>query len=179
MNPKTLVTTVLLAFVVASVAYLLWQESGNTSPDAATASATTEAADLATPGAPPQVQAGTQTGHEAIPDRLVVFYFHGTKRCNTCRAIQENSRDSIDTGFPEALLEGRLEFREVDLDAPGNQHYATDFNVTGSSLVLAEYRGGRPARFKNLPKVWQLFANKDAFAAYVQDETRAWLEEGR
>lgn len=44
------------------------------------------------------------------------------------------------------------------------------------SVVLAEYRDGAVVRFTNLDKVWQLVRSKDRFVAYVQDETRAFLE---
>lgn len=169
MKPKTMVTVVLLVFVAASVGFLVWQETAGTASD--TPQSATDPTTTTETAAAPAAQA-------AIPDGLVAYYFHGTKRCNTCRAIQANSNEAINGGFPEALLQGTLRFEEVDLDAPGNQHFVTDFNVTGSSLVLAEYRDGKPVRSKNLQKVWQLYANKDAFAAYVQDETRAWLEGG-
>lgn len=172
MKAKTMVTVALLGFVAASVGFLAWQETGGTASNAPQTPPTA-------PAAANDAEAAAPASGTAIPDGLVAYYFHGTKRCNTCRAIQANAIEAINGGFPEALLQGTLRFEEVDLDTPENGHFATDFDVTGSSLVLAEYRDGKPARFKNLQKVWELYANKDAFAAYVRDETRAWLEGGQ
>ncbi len=162
---KKIVTAALLAFVLASVAYLLFKEGGaggvSPSPHA------TPPAGAVAQGAAPDSPA---------PRRLVAYYFHGQKRCNTCRTIQALSQEAVESGFPEALMAGRLEFRDVNTDEPGNDHFVTDYDLTGSSLVLVDHRDGQAVRHKTLSKTWDLFADRPAFLAYVQSEVRPWLE---
>jgi hypothetical protein len=160
---KKVVTVALLAFVAGSAVFWVVKETG-TVPGASEAAPSAAPASSGSPAAP------------ARPHQVVAYYFHGQKRCNTCRAIQAQSREAIEAAFPEALMSGVLEFREVNTEEPGNDHFVTDYDLAGSSLVLVEFREGRPSRFKNLQKVWDLWADKPAFLAYVVDETRPWLE---
>ena len=44
--------------------------------------------------------------------------------------------------------------------------------------VLVREAGGKPARWKNLEKIWPLLQDKKEFYKYVQDETRAMLAPG-
>lgn len=167
MKPRTILTGALLLFVAVSIGFLVVQETVGSA----------DGASAPNPGGGP----GTDDvpAVQAIPHRVIAYYFHGQKRCNTCRTIQAQSRAAIEEGFPEALIAGTLEFQEVNIEAPGNAHFVTDFDLTGSGLVLVELRDGRTVRFKNLQKVWDLVADRPAFFAYVQNETRTWLEASR
>ena len=169
MTTKMIVRGVLLLFVVGSLAYLTLKETGAAAEGPAGSAASV-------PGAP--VAGGTvvQAPPKTLRHQVIAYYFHGQKRCNTCRAIQAQSKEALEAGFPEALMTGVLEFREVNTDESANEHFVTDYQLTGSSLVLAEYKDGKQVRFKNLGKVWDLWAEKPAFLAYVQGETRSWLE---
>lgn len=167
MTPKRIVTIALLLFVAGSVVFLVMKGTA-TAPEAALEA-------NPAPGAPP----ASASGQPAEPRKLVATYFHGNKRCNTCRTIQAQVKEALEGGFPDALMSGALELREVNLDLPGNDHYATDYALTGSSLVLTDVQGGKQTRFKVLQDVWTLWADQPAFVAYVQRETRAWLEPAR
>ncbi len=162
MNGRTIATGALLAFILASVGYLVFKEQRAVVADPPAESSAAKAA--------------KGTNDDTGARKLVVYYFHTTKRCNTCRAIERQAKEAIETGFSEALMAGRLEWREVNLDEPGNERFVTDFQVTGSSLVLADTVGGKVSRFKVLQKVWNLVANPAEFATYVQGETTSWLE---
>ncbi|MBP7126635.1 hypothetical protein KBD49_09750 [Myxococcota bacterium] len=168
MSGRRIARVSLLAFVAASLGYSVFQEfRGGGAADAA--------ATEVSPASGPDGRSAVE-GERPASRKLVAYYFHGAKRCNTCRAIEAQSREALETGFPEALLAGHLEWREVNLDDPGNDRFVAEFGVTGSSLVLVEYREGRQARFKTLGKVWDLVADRPAFRGYVQQETREWLE---
>ncbi len=151
MKPKTIVTVLLLAFIAAAAVFLVLKEMRT--------------------GA-----AAEPTTATAAPRNLVVYYVHGTKRCNTCRAIESQAKQALESGFPEALMAGRLEWQSVNADEPENEHFYKDFDLTGSSLVLADFAQGKQARFKVLPKIWDLAADPPAFIDYVQAEVRPWLE---
>jgi hypothetical protein len=128
----------------------------------------------------PNVMAQEPTGEVdatavAVTDGIVAFYFHGNARCATCRKIEAYSDEAVHSGAAEALAEGALSWRVVNVDEPANRHFIEDFQLVTKSVVLAEYRDGEVVRFKNLDKVWQLVRSKDRFVEYVQSETRQFL----
>ncbi|GAB4231811.1 MAG: hypothetical protein OHK0028_06990 [Deltaproteobacteria bacterium] len=155
MHGKKALTGVLLAFVVASVGFLLVKESRRGS--AAVPSRPGEAA--ASPGA-----------------SVVAYYFHGRVRCVSCVKIERLSGRAIRERFPEELRTGRLTFREVDVDDPGNRHFIDDYGLTSQSLVIVEYRDGRRVRWKNLEKVWTLLDSEKEFLPYVQESVSSYLK---
>ena len=111
------------------------------------------------------------TGAESV----VAFYFHGNVRCATCKKIEAYADEALQQGFPEALQNGALEWRVINVDEAENQHFIQDFQLVTRSVVLAEYSGDKVVRWKNLDKVWQLVRSKDKFVEYVRDEARQFL----
>ena len=128
----------------------------------------------------PALAAAPADGSAAVAPRdgVVAWYFHTRFRCSTCRHIESLSREAIEHGFPDELHSGRLAFRVVDVEAPGNEHFARDFRLVTRSLVLVEYRDGKVVRWKNLPKIWQLVRDREAFIRYVRGEVRGFLDAG-
>jgi len=111
-------------------------------------------------------------------DAVVAYYFHGNKRCSTCRKLEAYSQEAIAGGFAAELEAGELEWRVVNVDEKANEHFVTDFELVTKSVVLVEYRDGEVVRFRNLKLVWQLVGDEDGFVRYVRDETRDFLAEG-
>ena len=128
---------------------------------------------------PPAAAAGeTQTTATDADNAIVAYYFHGNKRCSTCRKLEAYSEEAITGGFTSELESGELEWRVVNTDEDGNAHFVTDFELVTKSVVLVEYRDGEVVRWKNLKLVWQLVGDQDGFLRYVRDETRDFLAEG-
>lgn len=165
MRGKTIVTMVLLAFVAVSVVYLIVTETRKT------------------PATGEQLTNGEQTSGEGVQtigvaDRqLIVYYFHGNKRCNTCRTIEAFTEEAITTGFPEDLESGRIEWKAVNLDEPGNGHFVDDFKLTTKSVVLVDMSGGEQKRWTNLERVWDLVRDKDGFIDYITENTNTYMAE--
>lgn len=153
----------LLVFVVISVVYLVATETRKPST-------TGEQTDELTTG-----ESGRTT--EAADRKLVVYYFHGNKRCNTCRTIEAFTEEAITTGFPDDLESGRIEWKAVNVDEPENTHFVGDFELTTRSVVLVDVSGGKQTRWTNLERVWDLVQNKDAFIDYITENTNTYLAE--
>ena len=171
MKAKKIITVVLLAFVVASVAYLVIKESGGISsaparPDTNEQTTVTEEE--------PQIPGASEK--KITNFKVVAYYFHGNMRCMTCRTIEAYAKEAIQAGFPEALKDGRLEFRVVNVDEPGNEHFVQDYQLVTRSVVIAEFEGDKQKQWKNLQQVWELVRNKQAFLKYIQDQTGSYLE---
>ena len=107
------------------------------------------------------------------PDRLVLYCFHGKIRCRTCDRIEAFAREAAEQGFAGQLAEGSIEWRAVDYQRPGNEHFIDEYQLVASSVVLVRIRGGVPRQWKNLVDIWQYVEDRNAAVRYVQDEVRS------
>lgn len=85
-------------------------------------------------------------GHENYAE---VLYFHGKQRCATCQAIENETKGVIKDSFPEAVAEGKVIFRIIDISEKENKAIAEKYQVTWSSLILVDHDGGSEP-FENL-----------------------------
>jgi hypothetical protein len=151
MTFKSIATAILLGFVAASIAMLAFGDSG-------------------TPDSTPEATESTRA------DRLIVYYLHGNIRCTTCRSIESQTVDAVKTGFADELRDGRIELKTVNVEEPANRHFVGDYKLVTRSVVLSRIADGKESAWKNLDRVWELVRDKADFRAYIQRETRAFLE---
>jgi hypothetical protein len=182
MKLKSLLTVALLLFVIASVAYLVLSDSSVSVENPGENSAVmapiiTAPSSKATKPVIAAPSSGSPDTAEEIQHRVIVYYFHGTARCTTCRAIEQYAHDALVTGFSGELQSETLEWHSINVEEPDNQHFIDDYELVMRSVVLADMVGEDQIRWKNLDRIWDLVGNRDAFITYVQAETRAYLEE--
>ena len=165
MKGKPIVTGLLLAFVAVSVVYLVVKERR------------TQRASVDTSEHPTAVQAPEENARNtAAPDHtLVVYYFHGNKRCHTCRTIEAYTAEAIKTGFPDELQSGRLVWKAVNVDDPENEHFVQDYKLTTRTVVVVDIDRGNENKWTKLERVWQLVRDKEAFVDYITENTNAYL----
>lgn len=117
------------------------------------------------------------SSEQEIKDKIIAYYFHGTRRCVTCKKIEAYSKEAVETSFAKELEDGLLEFSSVNFDEEENKHFIDDYKLYTKSLVVCDYNKGKQIKWKNLEKVWEHVNNKDDFLKYVQNEIRAYLDE--
>jgi hypothetical protein len=115
-------------------------------------------------------------GTSPTTDGLVVYYFHGKVRCENCDNVQAYTAEAVRDGFADELRWGTIRWQVVDFDQPQNAHFLADFRLVGTSVVLAEIRGGKPVRSRLLAEVWTLVHEKRQMVEYVQAEVRSFRE---
>ncbi len=112
------------------------------------------------------------------PDHyMVATYFHNTVRCPTCHKIEELSAETIQNNFTEALKNGTLVWRVINVDESENQHYNQDYQLYTKSIIVSEVKDGKEIRWKNLDKIWTLVRDDQKFEEYVTSEVQDWLKE--
>jgi len=187
MKPKRIATILLLAFVGVSVAYLVVQEARTTGPPPAGGAGgapddgSTAAGDPspAAAGEAERLRADAASGAAgaATAHKVVVYYFHNTQRCSTCLKIEELSRQAVAAEFADALERGELEWRVLNMEEPPNEHFADDFKLFTSSLVIVDIHDGQQHAWSNMGRVWELVHRDEAeFTEYVASQVRAYLE---
>ena len=165
MQKKTIVTSILLLFVIACVVVLVAKEIQK-QPESRS-----DITDNPTPAGSGEVTtAAGDTGQ-----KIIAYYFHAYKRCQTCLSIEAYAKEALETGFPEALEKGRLEWRAVNMEEESNQHYVDEYQLSFSSLILSSSNGKQDSKWKNLNEIWPLVHNKEEFIKYVQEETSEYL----
>jgi hypothetical protein len=165
MKGKIIITALLLVFVAVSVVYLIVKERG------------TQPAFVDTAENPSPVRASEKDAlNNTADDRtVIVYYFHGNKRCNTCRTIEAYTEAAVNLGFPEELHSGRLVWKAVNVDDPENEHFVQDYKLTTRTVVLVDVDRGNQRRWTKLERVWQLVRDKEAFFEYITENTNAYL----
>lgn len=160
MNGKAIITIVLLLFVVAGIAYMVATE-------------TRSGKEIAPSSVPGAADAGSAVA--AADNRVIVYYFHGNKRCNTCRAIEEYTEAAITMGFPDQVRSGKLEYMAVNVDEPGNEHFVTDYQLSTRTVVLVDIAEDGKETWTKLERVWQLVRDREAFESYITENTETFL----
>ncbi len=154
MKPKSLITVVLLLFVVASVIALVIK---NTSDSGAAAIATPEI--------------------DGTAGKVVVYYFHRTQRCPTCNKIEELAAGVVKSKFAGALESGKMVWSVVNTEEPGQEHFETDYSLITQSLIVADFRNPAERHWKNLDKIWELVWTEPEFNDYVASEIASFVGE--
>jgi hypothetical protein len=65
-----------------------------------------------------------------------VYYFHFTRRCATCMAVEENARKAIEALYPNEVKTGEYMFISLNLDEAGAKGIADKLGVGGQSLLV-------------------------------------------
>ncbi|HOW27113.1 MAG TPA: nitrophenyl compound nitroreductase subunit ArsF family protein [Elusimicrobiota bacterium] len=110
------------------------------------------------------------------PHKLLVYYFHGNARCMTCRKFESYTKAIMETHFADDTRRGRLEYRVVNVDETGNEHFIRDYGLYTKSVVLSDTRDGQQVRWKNLDKIWEKVRNEAEYKRYIEEEVRSFLE---
>jgi hypothetical protein len=116
----------------------------------------------------PSKVSGQQKGNPAA-STVMVYYFHRTVRCVTCLSIEANVAQVIEDNFHQQMADGRLMWMPFNLDDPGGKEFEKEFEIAGSTLVVARTDDNR-VQYKKLEGVWQLLGDPERFSEYVTDE---------
>ena len=171
MKSKRIVSAVLLVFVATSVVYLVASESMSTKTPADGA------------GSQAVVHAESTTVQAKLEEtaaqkrQLVAYYFHGDYRCHTCLTMERLAYEALEDGFSDALASGRIVWKSVNVDSPGQEHFNIDYGLTSSALVLVSMVDGRQNRWVDLQRIWDLVGDEQEFKDYVRSEVATMLED--
>ncbi len=123
------------------------------------------------------ISASTALAADNNTGKVIAYYFHGTFRCYTCTNMEKFSREAIESNFKDDLALGRLEFKEVNVEKRGNEHFVSDYKLYTKSLILSLAKDGKEVKSKNLDKIWQLAGNKKKFMDYVTGEIKEFMKD--
>ena len=106
--------------------------------------------------------------------KIVIYYFHGNRRCKSCKKIEAYTREAIETSFGTELENGTMEWLPVNTEQDDNEHFIEDYKLYTKSVIVSRIENEKETEWKNLEKVWRLLNDKDSFIKYITDEVQAF-----
>lgn len=125
------------------------------------------------PAADDPVQTDTVAPVPPAADRVVVMYFHRTKRCPTCLRMGSYTEEAVVKGFADQIKDGTVEFHFIDFQNEKNAALTKGYKVGGPTLIVAKVISNKVKEYKNLTEMWAKNGDKDAFLKYVRDNVVA------
>jgi len=169
MNSKRIIATLLLVFVAVSAVYLAVAKD-NSAKDIPNQAA--QAAPVCREG---ETCNAMQPAAKAAAETTIAYYFHRTARCRTCRALESNAREAIQSSLADELAKGQISIQALNVEEPSNRHYIEQYQIAGPSLVLSYMQDGKEIRWKNLDQIWALIRNPAEYQAYVTNEIKSFM----
>lgn len=72
----------------------------------------------------------------SVSDKIEVYYFHNTRRCMTCNAVEKVTKDALKEYFPEKMKNGEIIFKSLNVEKEDNKALANKLNVSGQTLLF-------------------------------------------
>ncbi|OIO06338.1 hypothetical protein AUJ26_00830 [Candidatus Falkowbacteria bacterium CG1_02_37_21] len=109
----------------------------------------------------------TVSTKDLVADKVEVFVFHSTQRCISCITIGKFAGETVNEYFQPELRDGKIEFKEINIDLPENKELARKFQASGSSLFINAIYDDTD-HIKEDTKVWRLVNSEDQFKTYLK-----------
>ncbi|MCK5839237.1 MAG: hypothetical protein KAG99_05280, partial [Bacteroidales bacterium] len=75
-------------------------------------------------------------GSTITNQKIEVYYFHNTRRCATCQAVEDVTRSSLKELYPEMMNDKQIVFVSLNIEDETNEMLAEKFQVSGQSLLF-------------------------------------------
>jgi len=71
-----------------------------------------------------------------VAKKVEVYYFHFTRRCETCKAVEAESKKAIEALYPAQVKSGQVSFTSINLDDKSSKATAAKCKAEGQSLLI-------------------------------------------
>lgn len=80
----------------------------------------------------------TNATNPAISEKakVEVYYFHYTRRCATCQAVENEAKKDLTALYPELMKSGKIVFKSINLDEENSTAIAETCKAEGQSLLI-------------------------------------------
>lgn len=88
-----------------------------------------------------------QNNENAISEDVQVYYFHNTKRCATCNAVEDETRAALEMFYEDKMKAGTMNFTSLNLEDDEGKEMAQSLHVSGQTLLIV--KGGNQVNLTN------------------------------
>jgi hypothetical protein len=71
-------------------------------------------------------------------ENMKIYYFHLTKRCATCNAVENETKMTLESFFSEKLKNGEIEFISLNIEEEKSKDIAKDLDISGQALLIVK-----------------------------------------
>jgi len=104
----------------------------------------------------PRPEPAAATGRQ-----VVVYYMHGTFRCQKCNEMERMVHDVLTEDFSQELAAGTVKWKTANYQERTDS--ATRYGVFSSSVVVVFFADGRESEYQRLDSPWGLRGDREAF----------------
>ncbi|MEJ5264811.1 MAG: nitrophenyl compound nitroreductase subunit ArsF family protein [Bacteroidales bacterium] len=81
-------------------------------------------------------QTSKNVANKQVTPKVEVYYFHFTARCATCHAVEDNSKQALETLYPQQVKMGEYVFKAMNLNDAATKPIAEKLGVSGQTLLV-------------------------------------------
>ncbi|PLX07304.1 MAG: hypothetical protein C0594_06410 [Marinilabiliales bacterium] len=74
----------------------------------------------------------------SVSDKVEVYYFHYTRRCATCNAVEDETKKALEKYYADELKSGKVTFTSVNLDEAEGEKIGEKIGVSGQALIIVK-----------------------------------------
>jgi hypothetical protein len=78
----------------------------------------------------------TSKAPTTVNNKIEVYYFHYTRRCITCNAVESVTKETIAELYPTQSKNGQITFKSINLDEKENEALAKKCQSEGQALLF-------------------------------------------
>lgn len=82
--------------------------------------------------------------------KLLVYYFHVTDRCNTCRSIEAVTTKVLNENFKTELDSEIIVFKTFNVEYPENKYICEKYQAYGATLALTKIEFGAEVKIEDM-----------------------------
>ena len=71
-------------------------------------------------------------------ENMKIYYFHLTKRCATCNAVENETKMTLESFFSDNLKNGEIEFISLNIEETKSKDIAKALAVSGQALLIVK-----------------------------------------
>lgn len=68
--------------------------------------------------------------------KVEVYYFHNTRRCATCQAVESVTKETLEEFYPEQMKNGEIIFQSLNIEEDENEVLARELEISGQTLLF-------------------------------------------
>ena len=106
--------------------------------------------------------------------RIEVTHFHGTHQCFSCITVGELALKTIKEKFPEEYKQGKIVYKDINIDLEENKEVVEKYQATGSSLYINNIADGKD-NIEEDTTVWRLVTNEEKYIVHLEDKLKGLL----
>src|SRR4030042_3929501 len=70
--------------------------------------------------------------------KIEAYYFHFTARCMTCKTVEAQAKQNVETLYPELMKQGNISFQSVNLDEDAGKAVGDKMHIYGQTLLIVK-----------------------------------------